>query len=241
MKILVNGASITAMANSWAYQLKSLLGVDLINLALPSVGATYVHESTVTALSENRYDLVLIMWPDAWLRTEWRVRDPIALGESKNTSLYMSTIAENVCKDSYELIQKDWIFGNEHLQDSRFEYIPVEQRSQISDAFSDFYRLVSNDQLMTHSIIKIISLQGVLKSLGMPYVFMYSKPPPHLPRIKKLLELIDSDQIYNDVYIRKYCTDNGWLSKEFVDYPSITGSQNYALLVKQYLEKRGYV
>lgn len=61
MKILTNGCSFTARSpfNTWPY----LLGTDKVkNLAQHNAGNIWICDSTIAELSENDYDMVLIMW-----------------------------------------------------------------------------------------------------------------------------------------------------------------------------------
>jgi|688.fasta_scaffold310277_2 hypothetical protein len=61
MKILTNGCSFTAHSPylTWPY----LLGTDAVkNIAQHSAGNQWICNSTIAELSENSYDLVLVMW-----------------------------------------------------------------------------------------------------------------------------------------------------------------------------------
>lgn len=61
MKILTNGCSFTARSPypTWPY----LLGTNTVkNLAAHGAGNQWICDSTIAELSENTYDLVLLMW-----------------------------------------------------------------------------------------------------------------------------------------------------------------------------------
>jgi len=61
VKILTNGCSFTAPSPylTWPY----LLGTDAVkNLAQHAAGNQWICDSTISELSENSYDLVLVMW-----------------------------------------------------------------------------------------------------------------------------------------------------------------------------------
>ena len=73
MRVLVNGASISAQPRGWQHHLQKSLACELTNLSIPGTGYDYVHDTTVVELAKQPYDLVLIMWPAIPTRTDWRV------------------------------------------------------------------------------------------------------------------------------------------------------------------------
>jgi hypothetical protein len=75
MRILTNGCSFTASSpfKTWPY----LLGTDTVkNLAQHSAGNQWICDSTIAELSENSYDLVLVMW-SGLDRLDWTVEEDI--------------------------------------------------------------------------------------------------------------------------------------------------------------------
>ena len=75
MKILTNGCSFTARSPypTWPY----LLGTDVVkNLAEHSAGNQWICASTIAELSENSYDLVLVMW-SGLERLDWTVEEDV--------------------------------------------------------------------------------------------------------------------------------------------------------------------
>lgn len=75
MRILTNGCSFTAQSpfKTWP----SLLGTDTVkNLAQHSAGNQWICDSTIAELSENPYDLVLVMW-SGLDRLDWTVKEDI--------------------------------------------------------------------------------------------------------------------------------------------------------------------
>lgn len=75
MRILTNGCSFTASLpfKTWPY----LLGTDAVkNLAQHSAGNQWICDSTIAELSENSYDLVLVMW-SGLDRLDWTVEEGI--------------------------------------------------------------------------------------------------------------------------------------------------------------------
>jgi hypothetical protein len=77
MKILTNGCSFTALSPypTWPY----LLGTDAVkNLAEHAAGNQWICHSTIAELSENSYDLVLVMW-SGLERSDWTVEEDVYL------------------------------------------------------------------------------------------------------------------------------------------------------------------
>lgn len=232
MKILVNGASISAEKNGWPQHLQKLLSCELTNLSVASCGYDYVHDSTVAELAQRSYDLVLIMWPAIAVRTDWKVDNVTQFGSDAWTSAYHAA--------GNDLIESDWIFGGSHIVDESQD-IPAEQRSPISRVFADYYSVVKPPQLIRQSLLRIITLQSVLKSLNIPYVFMNAMPTKALPRFAHLYEMIDHDSFYTQEYIMPYCTRHNLLEPGDVSHPSTAGHQAFAELLLQHLQERSRV
>ena len=241
MKVLVNGASLSAGPWTWPYRLKEMLNCDMTNLAIPAVGNTYVQESTVSELAKNKYDLVLIMWSEGVNRTEWRVDNVEQFDDQQWTSKNMAEIKLGHGNNDYDAIQKDWILSAGYLIDRYQKKIPDEQQSTINQLFADYYSVVKNSQAVSHELIRMISLQGILKSMNIPYVFMFSSPISHHVKHLELYRLINWAEFYSDVHIKPLCRDNGWLTTDAVPYPNDTGNREFARLLLEYLKKKNYV
>ena len=238
MRILVNGDSISAKKHGWPYQLQKLLNCELTNLSVPSCGYDYVHDTTIAELSKQPYDIVLIMWPAITVRTDWKVDDAIQFGSDAWTSTYHA--------QGNDRIESDWIFGGSHILDESQD-IPVEQRSRISRLFADYYSVVKPPQLMQSSLLKIITLQSVLRATNTPYVFMMPSPTRPLPRFLHLYNMIVPDGFYDQEYLMSYCVKNNLMDSRDatnpgdVDYPSEAGHQAFAELLLQHLRAKSYV
>ena len=232
MRILVNGASISAEKNGWQDQLQKLLNCEMTNLSVPSCGYDYVHDTTIAELSEQTYDMVLIMWPAIAVRTDWKVDDATQFGHDAWTSGYHAA--------GNDRIESDWIFGGSHIVDESQD-IPAERRSPISRLFADYYSVVKPPQLMRQSLIKLITLQSVLKSMNIPYVFMNAVPTKPFPRFANLYKMIDDDGFYNHEHIMPYCTRHKLLEPGDVSHPSTAGHLAFAELLLQHLQERSHV
>lgn len=241
MKVLVNGASLSAGPWTWPYRLKEMLNCDMTNLAIPAVGNTYVHESTIDELSKNKYDLVLIMWSEGVNRAEWRVNDIAKFADQQWTSKNMAEIKLGSDNNDYAAIQKDWILSAGYLIDHYQKKIPVTEQSEINQLFDDYYSVVKNPQAVFRELIQMISLQGVLKSLTIPYVFMFSKPIAHHVKYAELYNMIDWAEFYSDVHIKPLCGNNGWLTDDDTPYPNDQGNREFARLLIEHLKKKNYV
>ena len=71
MKILTNGACsvLGDVGGAWPDVLAYYHGHEVTNIALRGSGFDYVLQSTIDAVSKNKYDLVLVMWPE-WDRVD---------------------------------------------------------------------------------------------------------------------------------------------------------------------------
>jgi hypothetical protein len=205
---------------------------------VPSCGYDYVHDTTIAELSKQPYDIVLIMWPAITVRTDWKVDDAIQFGSDAWTSTYHA--------QGNDRIESDWIFGGSHILDESQD-IPVEQRSRISRLFADYYSVVKPPQLMQSSLLKIITLQSVLRATNTPYVFMMPSPTRPLPRFLHLYNMLVPDGFYDQEYLMSYCVKNNLMDScdatnpGDVDYPSEAGHQAFAELLLQHLRAKSYV
>jgi hypothetical protein len=238
MRVLVNGASISAQPQGWQHHLQKSLACELTNLSIPGTGYDYVHDATIAELAKQPYDLVLIMWPAIAIRTDWRVDDIAQFGSDGYTSAYYA-------KDN-PAIDPDWIMGGGHVLDESLD-VPVERRSRISRLFADYYSVVKPPQLIRQSLLRIITLQSVLKSLNIPYAFMMPAPTRPFPRFMHLHEMIDPAGFFDQEHLMPYCVRHNLidprdpLNPTDVDYPSEAGHRAFAELLLQHLRDRSYV
>jgi hypothetical protein len=250
MKILVNGSSIssgfitwkmdpdtqtmTPYQDAWPYHLQKKLNCDMVNLAVAGAGNTYIHETTVSELSQRSYDLVLIKWTD-FDRLDLRVNNPVLFSSLRYTSQAQSkkdpnNFLSNVVIDT-DFIQQDWIFSGEYRQ------------SKINDPGGNVDTLFGQHNFsspmiqLENSLIKIISLQGVLKSLGIPYRFLFYKPLTGQRRFPNLFKLIDWQNVFNDPHLFSLAHDNNWWDHS-IQHPTVEAYSAYADLLADYLKNQ---
>lgn len=241
MTILVNGASISAVPNSWPVHLQTRLGRKIVNLSMPACGYTYVQETTIEYIANNHVDLVLIMWPEVISRIDYKVN--IVNKESPWSSFHLGNIHDtHAGVDRTQLnpnphIPRDWIHSQGYLESvaNRTEPDPVSQ------VFHDHYQVTKYAQLVYHGIIRMISLQGVLTSMNIPYVFMTLHPIKQQVRYAHLYKLLNFDNFYTDVYLYNLCKENNWLDPNNMNYPTTTGFGEFVDLLTEHLKKKSYV
>jgi hypothetical protein len=232
MRILVNGSSMSAFPEGWQFQLTNTLGAELINLSSTGCGYDYVHDTTIAALAKDTYDLVLIMWPAVSLRTDWKVDCADRFVNESWTSQYHA--------DGNPNIELDWIYGGNFIVDESTS-LPLEKRGAVSRLFADFYSVVKPPQLIRTSIIRIITLQSVLKTRNIPYVFMMPAPMIKHKRFGELDNMIDYTNFFNDEQIMPYCDRNALIDPVDNLHPSIQGHIEFSNLLLEHLRKNSYV
>ena len=162
--ILVNGCSFSRGPISWPYHLQKKLNFNLVNLALSAAGNKYIHDSTITELSQRKYDYVFIMWTGLQ-RNDVQVADITQFDQAVTSA---TQVLENDWEDKpvwpvndQDYVEKDWVFiglDNPYIKLIKFaEYIK--------------YRNKSNE--IHQSILYMITLQAVLKEQGIPYTFSF--------------------------------------------------------------------
>jgi hypothetical protein len=233
MNILINGASNNVGSYAWPYQLQKLLNCELTNLSIPGCGNDYVHDTTINKLGERKYDLVIIMWPSIPLRIDWKVDNIQQFGSDAWTSVYHT--------DKSPDAEADWILGGSHIVDESMN-IPVENRSILSKKFADFYSVVKPHQLMRSALIKMVSLQGVLKAHGIPHVFTYTAPIKNAQRFNHLEQMLDKEYFYNGEYLTPLCLRKGYYDPDDpMKHATEPGHIEFAELLLEHLKNKKYV
>ncbi len=234
MKVLVNGTSISRGDQSWPYCLQKLCNnVDIINLAQAGAGNTYIHESTVEELAQRNYDLVLIQWTYVD-RLDIRVKDINKFSDTEYTSLYQSQQNDWPGKIIYpvndqDYVQKDWVFG--------CGYINQRRDDSVGRVFKEYYEVTSFNEHMASSLIKIISLQNTLKTLGIPYLFIEYRSMTKFDRFQKLYELIDRSQFSTTGTLFDLASQQNSLDDTL--HPFIECHQDYAAaLYKELIDRK---
>lgn len=244
MKILINGSSVSSGAPewyddtatgklataqiTWPYRLKEKIECSMTNIAVSGAGNTYIHDSTIDEISQRSYDLVLIMWAD-YNRIDYQVKNPEAFPSLRYTSMAQRNpvkVPEEI-KQDFEYIVNNWIFSSEY------------QSGNTDPALAKLFGFneYTNPRLQLHNtLLKIISLQGVLKSFNIPYRFMFYREYPELKEFDNLTNLIDWTNVIPG-YLYSFAHDIGeWDSPR--THPTPAAYSAYADIVAEYLKNQ---
>jgi hypothetical protein len=253
MKILVNGSSIssgtiytqidpgtqlvTYHQPTWPYHLQKKLNCDMVNLAVAGAGNTYIHETTISELSQRSYDLVLIKWSD-FNRRDIRVKDPSLFSSLCYTSRAQSkkdtTVYPDHCVVDTDFIQQDWIFSGEYYQTE------INQPGSSVDRLFGYCDFSDSRIQLENSLIRIISLQSVLKSLNIPYRFLFYKSSPRQHRFPDLSKLIDWQNVFDDAHLFSLAWKNNWWDHT-TSHPTVEAYSAYADILADYLKNQKLV
>lgn len=228
--LLVNGCSFSRGPNSWPYFLSNM---NLVNLAQAGAGNTYIHETTIAELSQRKYDLVIVMWTGI-SRIDFKVNDINLFCESTYTSQYQHAKNDWLEKIIYPIndqdyVEKDWVFGCGHIN--------TESEIRKSGLFTNIYKHVDLKQFAYGLLIKMISLQSVLKQMNIPYLFsFYQDYESELKTHVDLYNLLDHKRIYNKQNIYNIAkAENSFDTDQL--HPGILAHKCWANLIQQQIEK----
>jgi hypothetical protein len=227
MNILVNGASISRGPDTWPYFLKDLLKCELVNLAMAGCGNTYIHETTISEISQRKYDLVLVMWAECG-RMDFRVDDISKFSDSHNTSIYQSAQNDWPSKivypiDDQDYVEKNWIFSLGSLRGTK---------DSVSEIFQPCHAVTGHKEILKSEYIRMISLQSVLKENNIPYMFMHWRPIRKFSRFEHLYNLIDWSNVYQEDCLEDIAQRNNWIAEDG-KHPNTDGHRYYANLLYQ--------
>jgi len=230
MNVLINGASVSRGPDSWPYYLQQLLNCDMVNLSQAGCGNTYIHETTISEIARRSYDLVLIMWAECG-RMDLRVEDISQFADSKNTSAYQSAQNDWPSKIVYPIndqdyVEKNWIFSLGYMQGQR--------QDSVSRVFGPCHNVVGYKQILESEYLKMISLQAVLQSQRIPYLFMHWRPIKLFRRFDHLRRLVDWNCVFQQDCLEDIAKKNQWT----VDgvHPDARAHQYYAQLLYQHIK-----
>jgi hypothetical protein len=230
LNLLVNGCSFSRGPTSWPYHLQN---VNVTNLACAGAGNSYIHDTTITELASRSYDFVAVMWTGI-ARVDLQVEDIKQFGQSKYTSQYQSTqndwankIMEPVNDQDY--VEKNWVFGCGHING--------ESALLSTRVFDSIYRYQSDIQFARGLLVKMISLQSVLKQLDIPYLFMYYQDyEPVLKQFLNLYNMLDQRQIFNSNNINNIAKENNWYEDD-QSHPNKIAHAEWAKLITLLVNK----
>jgi hypothetical protein len=230
INLLVNGASFSRGPTAWPYHLD---GVNLTNLACAAAGNTYIHDTTISELANRKYDFVAIMWTEP-ARTDIKVSNINVFNTSTYTSKYQSTKNDWQGKIIYpvndqDYVEKNWVFG--------CGYINKESELLKTKLFDQLYRYQSIEQLVEKSLIHMISLQGILKSINIPYLFMYDNDySGDFQKFSALYNVLDQANIYITNNIYAITKQNNWYDED-KHHPGPEAHKKWAELINPFITK----
>ena len=210
LKILVVGPSVTLGPEAWPNYIKNKLGCDLVNLSLIGAGNTYIHDTTIQEIARRQYDMVVVSWTYAQ-RWEFKTQHTAAVKEWQSLQ-----------NPHYDRLEKSWAFAHTDFAD----YTINSYREQL---FRSHGALTNSRRLrLEATLIKIISLQSILKATGTPYLFTFYRPlAGYQIRFPELYAMLDWDNIMPE-YLYTIAKNRGWID---IDHPSSDAHACYAELL----------
>ena len=227
--ILVNGCSFSRGPGSWPYFLKN---ATVTNLAQAGAGNTYIHETTVAELAQRSYNFVVIMWTGIH-RVDFKVSNIDHFANSAYTSRYQSLQndwAEKVINpiNDQDYVEKNWVFGCGHLNN--------ENAMTKTQMFNSVYRYLDGPEFGYNFLVKLISLQSLLKQMNIPYVFtFYQDYVDQLQQHSALYQLLDQQHIYNEQNISQIMKLNNWYSVDRF-HPGPQAHRVWATLIDNFID-----
>jgi len=233
MNLLLNGNCNSRGPDTWPYYLQGMLGCNLVNLSVAGAGNAYIHETTISELARRSYDFVLIMWGES-IHTGVRAKGIDRFSDSENTALYQSKQNDWPGKITYPIndqdyVDKKWIVNAGYL---------AGKQDSVAKFFQQYHDTVGFEQTLETDIIRQVSLQGYLKSIAQPYVFLYGRPYTKFKRFEHLYNLIDWSNFYQEHTLMQIASQN---NNEFMGidnkYPNPVGQKIYAQVLSRHLIK----
>jgi hypothetical protein len=222
MNILVNGSSFSQGGTSWPTLIQQELKCDLVNLSVAGCGNSYIQETTIAELAQRKYDRVIIMW-SPFDRIDVKVNDIDKFDGTTYTSKYQTTQNDWESKVIYpvndqDYVEKDWVFG--------CGYLNKDPEPMLEDLFGGYYKHTDRWQQFYSNLMRVISLQGFLKSINQPYLFTFARQFRQFPRYEHLYNLLDWDNIY-EIDLQAIVRENNWYMDDGI-HPGPKAHEYYA-------------
>lgn len=236
MNILVNGSSVSRGEGSWPYFLQEKIpNCNIVNLSMACAGNNYIHDTTVTEISQRQYDLVLIMWAYAE-RFDFRVKNIHQFSDTPHTSYYESQQNDWPSKQIFPIndqdyVQKNWVFGG--------GYLNRRADDSVGRVVQEFYKVTGPKEHMFSTLMKIISLQNTLKLMNIPYVFIPYRPISRVTAFNSLYDMIDDTNFYTEVYLHGVAKQLQAIDDTL--HPMPIAHQEYADRLYEHLVKNNYI
>lgn len=192
MKVLVNGScfnrgGIHGEEPGWVDLLSDQTAFEIDNYSMRSAGIDYTVESTVAILTKQKYDAVIIVWPQIY-KVDLKTVDPMNFPDHERTSYYISRQIErasliNPTRQHIDHLQFDqhWVFNQ----------YPSIRTKNIIDTWYSFLLYTDHKQVFTENLLKIYMLQQHLKSLDIPFLFYFGKYSSFAAAYQKQNKLFD--------------------------------------------------
>jgi hypothetical protein len=203
-----------------------MLDCELVNLSLAGSANSLIHDTTITELSKRQYDLVIIVWPESH-HDAVKVKDITKFAGSPNTSLHQSSMndwpeKQIIPVNDQDYVDKNWILSNAYQH----------HHDNVAQFFKDYFGAVGTSPLVESNLLKIISVQGFLKSINQPYLFLYGRSFTKFKKFDNLYRLIDWDNFYTEETLTEIASkNNNELMGSDDKYPNADGHRYYASLI----------
>ena len=225
MKILVNGTSVNIGPHTWPNHLQKKLNCEIINLSRGYAGNTYIHDSTLSEISERTYDLVIINWTF------------FGRADFKTKYLIPPTDEWTVSNPNYHLLQKNWLFGKQPND--------LGEIANYTDPLIKHHELVCNNKILSvsNTLTNVISLQSILKSQNIPYVFSFyfDTHQTFTSRYPRLCQMIDWDHVH-PYFLHSIAKNNNWWDDSDNDgHPTEQAHQYYADLLLDHINTKNLI
>lgn len=206
MNLLINGPSPARGPNTWPYLLQSRYNANLVNLAQAGAGNIYIADATIAELTQRKYDLVVIMWADM-RRFDIKVADVDQFSDTIYTAKYqkiMNDWPEKIVRpvNDQDYVDDNWVFGCGYLNTKDASVVKL---------FGPYYEHTNLDAQYFTSYCKFLALQGFLKSINQPYLFVSTRRFSRISRFQNLYNALDFGLIVDEKTIFDFAKEsNSW-------------------------------
>jgi hypothetical protein len=172
------------------------------------------------------------MWADL-RRYDIKVANIDNFADTIYTSKHQKTMNDWPGKQIFPIndqhyVDDNWVFGCGYLNN---------KDPSIENLFDSYYKNTDKDSQYFTSYCRMLSLQGFLKSIKQPYLFVSTRQLVKLNRFQHLYNQLDFDRIVNDISIFDFSKKlNSWDLDQI--HPGPAAHQAYCNHLLQYIEKR---
>lgn len=214
MKILVSGPSVNLGSFAWPKFMEKTIDCGIVNLSMVGCGNQFIHDTVTLELSKRSYDLVIVTWT-YFKRVDFR------------NKFFTPPEPFDTLNPHYDLLPKDWMF---RASDLKHEHL-----SPMKENLYNHHALFHNNHmLLQQTLLNVISLQSILKSHNIPYLFTFYKKVNKLPRFENLYNMIDWDNVLPH-HLYHIAKDNNWW---FNNHPTQEAHEYYSSLISNKIQKK---